>query len=536
MKFDAFYNYERLTQFLQEQAERAPDLVRVESLATTAEGRELWCVEVAARSGQAPLACRPALLATGNLHAIEYAGSMACLHLLETLVAGYGESDEIRRLLEERVFYIVPRIAVDGAEYGLTTLDRVRSRRIPLRERGAVDPQDINGDGRILTMRWQSDSGAYVASQEDPRLLVPRRPEDAGPFYHIATEGLIHEWDGGPIRAPGGRIDFNRNFPAHWVPLPGSIGHGRYPLSEVETRALADFVLARPHIVTALDFHTGNPAIFYPSGVVAETARHPEDVRTFARLGRIGEALTGFPYLSGYLEAKTGKKTERLPGSFLEWMYEHVGSVAFVVEMGLFYNYLGVKFGAWFDAPRERELIPGIPLLAWHDAHPEHQLFFEWEPFDHPQLGRVEIGGWNWVLWSNPPLFEMESVCERCTRFALRAAAYAPRVRVDVEAMNVADGVFKVTAQIENVGEVSTSVTAQGARMHPDSKPRVKMSAPAPVEYIVGRQETTIEHVPPQGARRLEWVIRTPSRCVDVEVRSTRGVFARRQVALSAPV
>lgn len=534
LEFDAFYEYDRLTQFLHDMAARVPDLVKLSSLVRTPEGRDVWCVEVAGAREGLPLQRRPAFLATGNMHAIEYAGSLHSLHLLETLVEGYPSSPEIQRLLNEHVVYIIPRIAADGAEYGLETLDRVRSKRIPVTEKNAILPQDINGDGRILTMRWQSPQGTHVMSEEDPRLLVPRTSNDTeGPFYHTATEGMIHEWDGGPVRGSHARSDFNRNFPAHWRPFHDWIGHGKYPLSEVETRAVADFVLAHPNIVTTLDFHTGNPAIFYPSGTVSETARHPADARAFEHLGRIGEAITEFPYLSGYLEAKTGEKTEKLPGSFLEWMYEHVGNIVYVIESGLFYNYLGVTFGKWFDSAREREVIPGVALLSWHDAHPEHELFFEWQPVHHPQLGPVEVGGWNWVLWSNPPLHEMEAVSRRSTEFALRCAAHVPRLDLELKAECVEADIYKLTAHIRNVGPAPTSVTLQGEATHPHAKPNVRVGG-GEIEFVIGQPECVIDHLGPGQAIQLEWVIRTESPEVTLEVESTRGLFAHKGLPLRA--
>ncbi len=543
MEFDAFYDYERLTRFVHDVAAQAPELVRLSSLATTPEGRELWSVEVAGQRDKLPLNRRPAFLAQGNMHAIEYAGSMHTLHLLESLIDGYATNETIRRLLDEQVVYIIPRIAVDGAEYGLQTLDRVRSKRVPVTQKNAVVPQDINGDGRILTMRWEAADGRYVASPEDPRILVSRSPKDqVGPFYHTATEGMIHEWDGGPIRPSLGRCDFNRNFPAHWRPSFGWAGNRNYPLSEVETRAVADFVLDHPNIVVALDFHTGNPALFYPSAVVSESARHPTDARLFERLGRLGEEITGFPYLSGYLEAKTGEKTEMLPGSFKEWMYEHVGSIAYVVESGLFYNYLGVEFGAWFDSPRERELIPGRALLAWHDAHPDAELFFDWQTGDHPQLGTVEVGGWNWVLWSNPPLHEMEAVSRRCTEFALRCATHVPNVDVALTAESVGPSIYKLTAELRNVGSLPTSVTRHGVETYPNARPTVRVigggggddgdGGDAEVEFIIGAAESVIGHLEPGHVVRFEWVIRTHLPTVSVEVESTRGLFAQRTVGL----
>lgn len=534
MQFKSFYTYDELTRFLQDAQAGAPDLVRMTSIAKTPEGRDVWCVEVAAARDELAVDVRPGLLIQGNLHAIEYAGSMQALYILETLLQGYPGDPQIRRLLEEHVVYIVPRVAVDGAEYGLRTLDRVRSRRVEVLQKNVSTPQDVNGDGRILTMRWISQTGRYKAWNDDPRLLVPRQPGDTeGPFFHMTVEGIIHDWDGQTVAASRAGNDFNRNFPANWAPFPGRIGQGQYPLSEPETRGVADFILARPNIVSVLDFHTGNPAIFYPAAGIAEAGADPQDATLIARLGRLGEELTGFPLLSGYEEAKTGKKTERLPGSFIEWVYQQTGAVAYIVEMGLFYNSLGVEFGAWFDSPYEREVRPGAALLAWHDAHPDEQLFFDWEPFDHPQIGPVEIGGWNWPLWSNPPLHEMEEICRRGAAFAFQLAEHRPQLQLAVHADKLDQGIHKVTVDLRNVGALPTHITNQGRKMHPLDGVQVRVLGPTDAEWIIGAPEVDIGHLAARdGARRLEWVIRSAADEIVVEARSGRGLLSRGRAPL----
>ena len=107
-------------------------------------------------------------------------------------------------------------------------------------------------------------------------------------------------------------VDLNRNFPHDWLPL-GRIGDQQYsgtgPLSEPESRALADLVRALQPTVTVW-FHQ-------PEGVVDESGGSVYVERRFA-------AAIGLPL----------RRLPRYPGSAVGWE-NHVlpGSTAFVVEL-----------------------------------------------------------------------------------------------------------------------------------------------------------------------------------------------------------
>ncbi len=530
---DKFYTYDELTQSLQCAAAAYPDLVTVSSIAESPMKRQVWCVEVAERRNGRPLHRRPALLMTGNLHAIELAGSCGALHLLRSLLEGYVTRDpQIVRLLQEQVVYIVPRLTVDATEYVLQSLHEVRSRRFDEREPNALYPHDVNQDGRVLFMRRPSRDGGYIKSSRDERIMLPCRGDEAGdaPRYDVTFEGLIHEWDGGAFSRREERLDFNRNFPAGWQPNFTSYIHGRYPLSEPETRGLAEFVLVHPNITRVVDYHTGNTAVFPPSGAVQSKALHAADAALIAKLGRRAEALTGFPFISGYTELSTGQIAAPLPGSFKDWIYEHTGATALILELGDFHNYLGISTKDYMCYPTvaEREEQMMLALLEWHDRHPEAGLFFEWEPFDHPQLGPVEIGGLNWVDWRNPPLHEMESVCANCTRFVLEVAELKPDVTVgESEVTPLGGSLYKVAVSVRNDGELPTHITQRGRETHPTEELQVSLNAvcaesagaesasaesanQASLEFIVGRASTWIGHLEPGASRRIEWVVRTP--------------------------
>lgn len=537
MKFNEFYDYQHLTDFLFSMVESAPDMLSLFPIADTPEGKCVWCVELGDKAGR-PFEERHGFLALGNMHAVELAGSNVCMYLLKYLIDNRRSDPRVEEVLKERVIYIIPRVAVDGADYILRTYNRVRSKPTKIKERNVPYPEDIDGDGKILTMRWKSEDGNYKLSELDPRLTIPREPSDVdGPFYNMCVEGFIHEWDGGKVGTSRSICDFNRNFPANWQPVHIARGQKKYPLSEPETRGLADFVLSHPNIVASADFHTGNPAIFLPNATVEKIARHAQDARSFKEIGQLAQDITGFPLLSGYDEVRTGEPSKGLPGSFKEWCYEHLGLHSFVIELGLFYNYLGVtthQAGSYPSASQREEELGSI-LLKWHDGNPEEELFFQWRAYEHPQLGQVELGGWNWILWSNPPPMELEGVSSRCTDFVMEYLSYAPSVKIeDTNVEKLSEDIFKVSACVINRGKVSTSITRQGMDTSPDSNPRVIMESPDEIEFIIGKEYQEIEHLGAlRDQKKLEWVIKiSPSSHVTLKVQSDKGVYAAKTLPL----
>ena len=118
IKFDRFYRYTELTRILKAYAKEYPNLIRVESIGKSHEGRDVWLLRMTNfKSGSD--ADKPALWVDANLHASEVTGSTAALYLIHSLVTRYGKDEQVTRALDSRAFYIVPRVNPDGAEWAL---------------------------------------------------------------------------------------------------------------------------------------------------------------------------------------------------------------------------------------------------------------------------------------------------------------------------------------------------------------------------------------------------------------------------------
>ena len=196
LRFDTYYRYAELTPILQDLAAAHPQLLRVESIGRSFEGRDIWLATVTSFA-TGPDREKPALWVDGNIHATEVAGSMACLYLIHHLVTRYAADPEVTRCLDTRAFYICPRLNPDGAEWALADVPRlIRSstRPYPHDEEpiGGLKREDVDGDGRVLTMRIRDPDGPWKVSDQDARLLVRRDPaETGGAYYRLLPEGRL---------------------------------------------------------------------------------------------------------------------------------------------------------------------------------------------------------------------------------------------------------------------------------------------------------------------------------------------------------
>src|SRR5450755_2912413 len=234
--FDRFYRYADLTGLLHGFVREYPDLVSLEAIGQSHEGRDIWVVTVT-NSKTGPAADKPAFWVDGNIHATEVAASAASLYFLHALVTQYGKDADVTRVLDTRAFYICPRINPDGAEWALADKPKwIRSSTRPYpfdeEDHAGLTIEDVDGDGRILQMRVEDPNGLWTAHPDEPRLLVRRDPvATGGTYYRVLPEGRLANYDGFtlPVKNPVQGLDLNRNFPGSWRQEFEQDGAGPYP-------------------------------------------------------------------------------------------------------------------------------------------------------------------------------------------------------------------------------------------------------------------------------------------------------------------
>jgi len=256
--FSTYHDYEKMTAALRDLAAEYPEFVRLHEIGRSHDGKVLWVLEIAEPSGR-PVSERPGLLIAANFEGSQIFGSELALFIADYLVSSYSSDEEVKRVLDNHVIYILPRANPDGAEKLFTAIksgERTNNRPFDNDNDGRIDEdgfEDLNGDGVISVMRVKDPKGGYMIHPDNPQLLKKADPaKGESGVYQVYWEGIDNDGDGFYNEDPPGGVDINRNF-QHQYPYY-QVDAGPYMVSEPETRAVLDFVLAHKNIAQILTF------------------------------------------------------------------------------------------------------------------------------------------------------------------------------------------------------------------------------------------------------------------------------------------
>jgi murein tripeptide amidase MpaA len=533
-RFDIFYRHAELGRLLHDYADARPDLVRIDSIGRSHEGRDIWLAVITQR-GTGLDTDKPAFWVDGNIHAGELTASTACLYWLHQLVTGYGQDPATTQLLDTRVVYLCARLNPDGAELALA--DRPRYIRSSTRPYPFDEPhidgltiEDVDGDGRVLFMRMADPHGSWKSHPEDARLMIPREPgEFGGTYWRVMPEGTLANYDGLQIQVNRDRegLDLNRNFPAYWRQEFEQVGAGPYPTSEPEVRAMVDFIAKHPNIGAGVSFHTHSGVILRPMGTQADDDMTPEDLWVYKRLSALGEKLTGYPAISIYEDFRYHPK-EVISGT-QDWLYEHLGSLFWTVEIWAPNKEAGITEYDWIHWYREHPPEDDLKLLRWSDAQCGGQAHVDWYAFQHPQLGAVELGGWDRLnYWRNPPPHLREREAARFPAWLSQIALSLPKLevlRTEVRALGA--DTWRVRFAVANAGYLPAYVSARALERKTVRGAVFEILLPEGAQLVGGKPRVVGPHLAGHAAKSslqaflpnrevtadravAEWVVRAP--------------------------
>lgn len=471
IRFDRYYRYNDLTRLLKAYANEFPKLASLQSIGKSYEGRDIWVLTIT-NSETGPAEEKPALWVDGNIHASEVSPSSACLYLIHKLTREYGKDADITRCLDTRAFYICPRVNPDGAEWALADKPKIirsSTRPHPYDEEplGGLEQEDIDGDGRMLMMRIPDPNGQWKTHPDEPRLLVRRDPtETGGTYYRILPEGFIENYDGVMLKPKPRKegLDLNRNFPAEWKQEHVQAGAGPYPTSEPEVHAMVDFVARHKNITGAVCYHTFSGVLLRPFSFQADDNMPAEDLWTFQKIGQKGTEITGYPNVSVFHDFKYHPK-EVIYGGFDDWAYDHMGVYSWTVEIWSPQQQAGIKDYKFIDWFREHPIEDDLKLLKWSDEVLKGKGYVDWYEFDHPQLGKVELGGWDMLYsWRNPPPQFLEKEIAPFADWMVWHLLISPKLELfDVKVTPLAEDTYHIRLAVHNTGWLPTYVTKRAA-------------------------------------------------------------------------
>lgn len=462
IKQDHYVNHEELSRLVKQMAEEYPEFVDLEIAGKSREDREIWAVTLTNKKTGSH-ASKPALFISACIHGGEITGTQSCLYLMNYVLNHYEDDAEVKRLLDKRTLYVLPRTNPDGAErFVMTEWECWGNATIFPYEKypEGLERCDVDGNGKLLMMRKKNKNGEWKISQKDDRLMIPRLPyEFDGEYYSIYPEGeLIGEKvDANAFKVLPKRMqtNMNRNYPCGWNIDTAVREGGPYPLSEPETHTVTNFILAHGNIGAAQDLHTNGGVVMCGNATLSAV-----DFELFSRFGEMVKETTGYDCIVGQgAFMLPGLKPRK--GTFKDWAHDALGIMATTTEQWNMAEVAGVPRnpGNYYPEqykPEEDELT----MLRWNDEHLEGKHFIRWHAFNHPQLGEVEIGGWDWKWTSkNPPIPFLEQETHKISMMCIKQAMMLPEISVTHHsAEKVREGIYRVKITVENVGFFPTYI------------------------------------------------------------------------------
>jgi murein tripeptide amidase MpaA len=554
MEVNHYFSNDELGQLIKQWSDAYPHLIQISVIGNSHEGRPIHLLTLTNQSTGTDQE-KPAIWIDGNIHATEITGTTAALYIANQLLSSYGTDPQVTRQLDQSVYYIVPRVNPDGAEWAMSPSPRyVRSgvRPYPWEDRDeGLFSKDING--KILQMRIQDPNGDWKISSLDPRMMQKRAPdENDGTYYRLLPEGILEDFDGYVIKVarPLEGLDFNRNFPFEWRTEGDQHGAGPYPTSEPETRALADFVISHPNINIAITFHTYSRVILRPFSTKSDDDMNTEDLWVYKKIGEIGTKITGYRCFSTFHDFKYHPK-EVTTGAFDDWMYDHRGIFTFTIELWDLPTEAGIKDRKLIEWWREHPHEDDLQILKWVDQHAASDAYLPWQPYDHPQLGKIELGGWNGMYtWRNPPSDFVEAEVKKHYPFMLSLSEMLPHLSIQtLKVTRLGEDKFHLNLVVENSGFLP-SFTSQQSKKRKSTRPvRVELELPEGALLSSGKHRQELGHLegrsnklevasnftesPTDNRARLEWVIQAPAGTeLTLKILSERAGSITRQVTL----
>lgn len=471
--YDHYYRYDELMNCISYWCDKYPHLVSKEVICVTDKNREIVALTLTNKNTGNYLS-KSAFYIDANTHAGEVCGSMAAMHALDYLLTNYGSVDKCTQLIDNNTIYIIPRISVDGTEvflgsaYDLRSVDRDYEK-----DNAGIVQEDLDNDGVIRMMRIKNKYGSWKKDDTDDCLMCEREPDDMdGEFYDIYIEGLVENYDGLNLfeKKPDWGLDFNRNYPYGWYSEHRQKGAGSYPLSNPENKAVVDFVLAHPNICAVLTNHTSGGVLLYPPGTYSEANGICEDMKIFKTIGKMATKEMDYPCINIY-DCFNEDNSIFPSGAFDDWCYQEQGIVAYTMEMWDLSKKVG-KPVDWFNKKEASIVEKNEKLKAVMDWCKKEEVegFKPWVFVNHPELGEVEVGGFNTkFLFENPPAKFLQKEVELATKFVLRYASSLPRIIIDdIKAVKVDKTTYKIDVVVGNIGYLPTYITSQALNVHKD--------------------------------------------------------------------
>lgn len=468
LTFDKYHTVDVIYHWMEKYAEKYPDLIDVYQVGTSFEGRPIVQMTLTNKKTGAATE-KPAAYFEGGRHSGEILTCESVMWLMKYLVENYGNDPDITAVLDKSAIYLRPVNNPDGHNLYTHTAQHNRSTVRPMDNDGdgLIDedgPEDLDGDGLILKMRVKdSKKGNYIIDPADPSKRSMKRVDTGKGDYILIEEGIDNDGDGKFNEDGIGGIDLHRNYLMNWRPIKEETGRGwaqirpgEFPLSEPETRSVVMFLLQNPNVSIVNSMDTNVNVHLHGPSTTPQSSMFPEDSRWYDYFDSLGLSITGYKaamqaYNKGFFG---GGPRFGIGHDFGYWFY---GAIWYGDEL-----YDAGKAPKDYNGDGK---INDLDLLIWDDTENSGMGFTEWRPFKHPQLGDIEIGGWDMKFMRlNPPGKHMEPWAKKQALFNFAMTQHLPQLQWEgIEVTKMEGGNeeytdYEVKISYKNVGGIPTAL------------------------------------------------------------------------------
>ncbi len=447
LQFNRYNDWKEMEESLRSLENAYPKFLKLGSIGKSYQGREMWYVTINnPETGDEMNKC--AMYVDANIHGNEIQGGEVCLYTIWYLMENYPYNEYIKKLVDERVFYIFPSVNPDGRDLWLHLGGAARSGQLPYDNDndGLYDedpPEDLDGDGEVGTMflKVKPGEGTHRLSDKGDRLVLIKKniegkADEVGDYKIVAPEGIDNDEDGRYNEDGGGGYDPNRDFGSYWQPKSIQRGSSDYPFTWIESRHTRDFLYQHPNIAGVQAFHNSGGMILRGPGVQLHGEYQRADLSVYDEIGKKGEKI-----IENYRYIVIWSDLYPVWGGFIDFTHDLLGIYSFSNEL-------------WTSrADFDKDGRTSDEEYAFFDKYidmdnssiPLHEI-------DHPQLGKVTIDRDKTKLSGRvPPTWLLEELCHRNMAFCLLHAYEMPLPVIKaVEAEKISGNLYKLKVTIYN--------------------------------------------------------------------------------------
>jgi hypothetical protein len=505
-----YNDFKSISQKISALSKEYPALCSAKSLVKTSGGKDIWLLTI----GTGDKDNKPGIAVFGGVEGNHLLGREIAFGFANSLLMKMG-TPEIKELLNKLTFYVFPDLSPDATDQFFADLkyERIVNARPTDDDRDFSideDPyEDLNNDKLITIIRIYDQTGEFIESDEDKRVMV-KADLSKGQIgaYTIFSEGKDNDKDGSYNEDGPGGVNFNRNLTYNYQEFGRN--SGLYPVSEPETKALLDFLFDRFNIYLTIAFgpqdNLGQP--MKGSERQGNLSSPDQAERSGQGQGqgqerRITSILKSDETINKLVSNKyheiTGIKgapqATNTPGNFMEWSYFHYGRYSFSTP-------------AWWF-PVEKDKNAEVSFLKYADENKMTDVFVPWTEIKHPDFPdkKVEVGGIKPFVMINPPAEELDDLITKNYKFIISIAAMHPELEfIDMKTENAGENIFRLTLRVHNKGIFATCAEIGDANMWTRLM-RITIDTAGGQKLLSGKKVQQVPRLEGDKSSEFSWLI-----------------------------